>query len=119
MIELRQRGLVGTVPIYLAVKEFPLDLFPDFEAAYARTGTVLGAYASGGVHAYSRKQTRVFGDLARDAEAELLQLERGAPIIRSRSINTSPSGAVIECNRGCWPLHGVELVFGEDPASSG
>lgn len=111
VIELRLRSTVNETPIYLAVKEFPCSLFPTFEEAFHKTGTVLGAYASGGVESYKRLETRLFGDVVDENEAKLLQLEPSAPIIRSRSINSDLQGRTIEFNRGCWPMHSVELVF--------
>lgn len=118
VIELRTRSAVSTAPIYLAVKEFPAAVFPRFEAAYEETGTILGAYASGGVETYSRVETRIFGDAASGEEAALLQLEPGAPVIRSRTVNTDLDGRIIEYNRGCWPLFSVELVFGSESAAT-
>jgi len=118
LIELAMVSAVSTAPIYLAVKEFPAALFPRFEAAYAETGTILGAYASGGVESYSRVETRIFGDAASPEEAALLQLEPSAPVIRSRTINTDEAGRIIEFNRGCWPLFSVELVFGDGTSAA-
>lgn len=111
VIKLRMRSVVGAAPVYLSVKEFPCEIFPHFEEAFRATGTVLGAFSSGGVDTYSRVETRLFGDVADDSEAKLLQLEPNAPIIRSRSINSDSQGKLIEFNRGCWPMHSVELVF--------
>lgn len=113
VIELRMLSIVDTAPIYLAIKEFPIAIFPDFEAAYLQSGTILGAYASGGVNDYNRVQTRLFGDTVTKEEAALLQLNPGAPLIRSHAFNTDPSGRTIEVNRGCWPMFSVELVFGD------
>ncbi len=118
IVELRTLSAVSTAPFYLAVKEFPVSVFPDFEAAYRETGTILGAYAAGGVETYSRIETRIFADAASTAEAALLQLEPAAPLIRSRSLNTDPAGRIIEFNRGCWPMFSVELVFGNSAAPS-
>lgn len=113
VIELRMLSIVGTAPIYLAIKEFPINIFPDFEAAYLQTGTILGAYASGGVVGYNRIQTRLFGGTVTEDEAGLLLLNPGAPLIRSHAFNTDTSGRMIEVSRGCWPMFSVELVFGD------
>lgn len=113
VIELRMLSIVGAAPIYLAVKEFPIAIFPDFEAAYSSSGTILGAYASGGIKDYNRVQTRVFGDIVTKEEAMLLQLNPGTPLIRSYALNSDLNGRMIEVNRGCWPMFGVELVFGD------
>lgn len=111
VIELRLRSLLGAMPIYLTTKEFPIAVFPDFETDFAATGSILGAYAAGGVENYRRTETRIIGDMASPTEAELLQLSPAVPILRARSTNTDLSGRIIELSRGCWPLFGVELVF--------
>nr|WP_256372965.1 GntR family transcriptional regulator [Pseudoruegeria sp. HB172150] len=112
-IELSQLKSAGQAPVYLSLKEFPVDVFPEFEDRYNETGTILGAYAAHGIDTYTRLETRIFGDFADAREAGLLQISPGAPLIRSRSLNHDLSGRPIEVNRGCWPMFSVELVFGE------
>ncbi|WP_417672660.1 GntR family transcriptional regulator [Pseudodonghicola sp.] len=116
VIELRLRMLLGNMPIYFTIKEFPISVFPDFESDYAETGSILGAYAAGGVENYRRTETRIIGDMASATEADLLQLSPAVPILRARSTNTDLSGRIIELSRGCWPLFGVELVFEAEQA---
>ncbi|WP_428924851.1 GntR family transcriptional regulator [Marinibacterium sp. SX1] len=113
-IELRQVQSAGQAPVYLAIKEFPPLVLPDFETAYAASGTVLGAYAAHGIDSYTRVETRLTGDMAEGAEAELLRITPGAPVLRSRSWNRDARGRAIEVNRGCWPLFAVEMVFGDN-----
>lgn len=115
-VELTQLLVTGQAPVYLTVKEFPLAIFPDFEAAYTETGGILGAYAAHGVDSYIRSETRLTGDFANPDEAELLRLSPGAPVLRARSWNRDPQGRAIEVSRGCWPMFGVELVFGAEDA---
>ena len=111
IVELRMLQFAKEVPYYYAVKEFPLCVFPDFIADYEREGTILGAYEAAGIKQYIRSETRIFGDFATDEEANLLQISNKAPLLRSRSFNNDTAGRIIEYNRGCWPMMGVELVF--------
>lgn len=115
-VELSQLQVAGHAPVYLSLKEFPLSVFPRFEASYEQTGTILGAYAAHGVDRYIRSETRLIGDFADAHEADLLRLSPGAPVLRSRSWNRDAQGRAIEVNRGCWPMFGVEMVFGAEEA---
>lgn len=111
IIELEMLQFSGNSPYYLAIKEFPPAILPNFAADFVRTGTILDAYAAAGISNYFRTETRIIGDFATHREAELLRISKKAPVIRSRSINKDEQGRVIEYNRGCWPMFSVELVF--------
>src|SRR5262249_4924970 len=108
-------SVLGTAPFYLAIKEFPASIFPDFEATFRAEDSILDAYAAVGINSYLRAETRILGDFANEREAGLLQISIGAPLIRARSYNRDLLGRVIEFSRGCWPMFSVELVFGTMP----
>lgn len=111
IIELRRIRLLDEAPLYYAVKEFSLHVLPRFLDIYAEFGSVIKTYEAHGITHYKRTETRVLGGFATRDEAEALQLSPKTPVLYVHSINTDPSGRVIEINRGCWPLTSVELVF--------
>jgi GntR family transcriptional regulator, phosphonate transport system regulatory protein len=113
---MRSAIVVGATPVYLAAKEFRIDVFANMEAVVARGGSILDAYAAAGIPRYVRAETRIFADFATEAEAGELQVSVGAPLLRSRSFNTDLESRVIEVNAGCWPMFAVELVFASGPA---
>lgn len=110
-VELRRIRLLDDAPLYYAVKEFSLQVLPRFLDVYAEFGSVIKTYEAHGITTYKRTETRVLGGFANRAEAEALRLSPKTPVLYVHSINTDPSGRVIEINRGCWPLTSVELVF--------
>jgi len=111
VFEMRNAIVIGETPVYLATKEFRVDVFAGLEEVVARGGTILDAYAAAGIPRYVRAETRISADFATETEASELQVSQGAPLLRSRSFNTDPDGRVIEVNAGCWPMFSVELVF--------
>lgn len=116
VLEMRNAIVIGTLPVYLATKEFPITLFPQMEAVVAAGGTILDAYAAAGIARYIRAETRISAGFASNSEAADLHVSVGAPLLRSHSFNTDPDGQVLEVNAGCWPMFSVELVFAGDGA---
>lgn len=111
VFQMRNAIFIGETPVYLATKEFRIDVFPGLEDIAAGGGSILDAYAAAGIPRYVRAETRIFADFAREAEASELQVSPGSPLLRSRSFNTDLDGRVVEVNAGCWPMFSVELVF--------
>ena len=111
VIQLHRLRMVDGSPVYVSFKEFPLSLFPDFNAVYETTESVTAVYNSVGIHRYKRTETRVRGGLAGHNEARILKITPSTPVLYLTSINMTDEGHAIEVNRGCWPMSNIELVF--------
>lgn len=105
--------MLNDEPVYFTTKEFPADLFPQFEAAYEARQSVADVYQAHGIKDFKRVETRVSGGFAHSYEAEALQLTHRTPLMRTTAINSDTKGKPIEFSLGRWPLASVELIFNE------
>lgn len=112
VIRLSRVRVVDGAPIYLAVKDFPALLFPQFEQEFEPAQSVTDVYRAHGIAHHTRGETRVTGKFASEPEAAALQVTHRTPLLHVVSVNLSPEGTPIEYNRGRWVFSAVELVFG-------
>lgn len=75
---------------------FPADRLPDFAQHVGRIGSITNALAACGVTDYTRATTRITAKTASAVRAVALQIARGAPILRSVSVNIDETGQPIE-----------------------
>ncbi len=111
VILLTRLHLQDSYPVYLAVKELPAELFPNFAEVYALDHSISAVFKAHGIPKFSWAETRVSGGFAEAEEADLLHLTPRTPVLRTLSFNHAPNGSRIEFTRGCWPLDQVQLRF--------
>lgn len=89
---------MGTGTHFLAVARFP-----EFDKAYREAeGSMTGAFKACGITDYVRLSTRLSARLASEREAELLEIEPGAPVMVSVAVDALPD---------LTPVHLVSSVF--------
>lgn len=111
VIHLTRLHLQEGHPVYLAKKEFPAELFPNFAEVYALDNSVTAVFKAHGIPKYYWSETRVAGGFAENDEATALNLSPRTPVLRTFSFNHDPNGQRIEHTKGCWPLDQVQLRF--------
>ncbi len=75
---------------------FPAQRLPDFLKAMQQTPSVTAALADAGVADYTRQSTKMTAIIADALLAVQLNLPRGAPLLRSVSINVDSNGFPVE-----------------------
>ncbi|CAN5843044.1 GntR family transcriptional regulator [soil metagenome] len=106
---LRMRAIDG-VPVVVNAKTFPAALLPDFETAYADTGSVAAVFRVHGL-TYRRAWTSAEVGFPDAAIAAHLRQPAAAPVLFTRSLNVASSGHRCEFSTGTWAMGRVELVF--------
>ncbi len=114
LVAIKRIRIIGGKPAFLNFKWMPAKRFPNFNKIYKINQSVSQVYGEHGIEEYHRVETRVSGGRATDDEARHLQLEVGAPLIRSQSLNSDSDGNRIEFSQGSWPLDSVEFIFPQD-----
>ncbi len=89
-------SLADGMPMALFRSAFPADSLPDFPEAVARTGSITAALTEAGVTDYTRAYTRLTAKLADAVQAGHLQVQQGAPLLRSVTVNIDSAGRAIE-----------------------
>lgn len=96
-------SLADGTPIGTGRHSLSAERFPDFGAAYAQAeASMTAALKLSGVDDYVRRSTRLSARLADEREAELLEIEPGAPVMVSLAIDALPD---------LTPIHLVSSVF--------
>lgn len=75
---------------------FPADRLPGLLAAMEGQGSVTAALAACGLHDYTRAETRLTARLADPVLALALQVQPGAPVLRSVAVNVDGAGVPVE-----------------------
>ena len=100
---LRGLSLADGTPIGTGTHHLSQARFPDFDAAYREAGgSMTAALKAYGIIDYVRRSTRLTARLADESEAELLQIEPGAPVMVSVAVDALPD---------LTPIHLVSSVF--------
>ena len=89
-------SLADGVPIGLFRSVLPAKRFPNFPQDMTRLGSITAALAEAGVADYTRASTRLTAKLANAVQAGHLQIQQGAPLLRSVTINVDPEGRPVE-----------------------
>jgi GntR family transcriptional regulator, phosphonate transport system regulatory protein len=75
---------------------FPSDHLPELMEAMRSTGSVTAALRACGVTDYTRAETRLTAKLADPVLALALQVQPGAPVLRSVAVNLDAGGVPVE-----------------------
>lgn len=108
---LERLGLADEVPVALTDHYFPVQRLPGITEALRSAPTITEALARVGVHDYLRQSTRVAARMPTAAEAELLQVARGRPLLVCENTNVDRAGAIIEFGIARYPSTRVQVVF--------
>ena len=87
------------VPIALFRSVFPARRLPGPPEALEDTHSATAALAQCGVHDYTRRWTRPSAEAADATQALHLRCARGAPLLRTVSLNQDPDGRPVEYGR--------------------
>lgn len=99
------------LPLALAEAVFPVNRLPGFEDAIAKAKGITAALAAIGVTDYTRVSTRVTATLASATQALHLQINEGAPLIRTSSLSIDPDGRPVELGRTWFAGDRVTLTL--------
>ncbi|WP_417671270.1 phosphonate metabolism transcriptional regulator PhnF [Roseibium sp.] len=98
-------------PVLVGTSWFDQARFPGLVAAYAETGSFTRALELCGVPDYTRKETRVTAELVAAADAALLGLEPGQPVLVVESVNVDPVDAPVQYTRTRMAAERIQLVI--------
>ena len=106
-------SLADGIPLATFRSSFPAARFPEMRAALNRLKSVTEALREQGVSDYTRASTRFNAKLASPTQALHLQLEPGAPILRTIAVNVDPEGQPVEYGRTWFAGERITLTLGE------
>ena len=104
-------GLADGVPIALTSHHFPAARLPGILPALRGQPTITEALRTVGVVDYVRLSTRVSARMPTPAEAALLQVDPGRPLLVAENTNVDGAGAIVEFGTACYPSARVQIVF--------
>ncbi|MEC3862574.1 phosphonate metabolism transcriptional regulator PhnF [Mesobacterium sp. TK19101] len=89
-------------PLGLSESLYPLDRLPGLQDALAKGQGVTQALQSAGVADYTRASTRITAVVASATQAVRLQVQEGAPLLKTTALNVDPDGVPVEYGRTWW-----------------
>ncbi|MAY34243.1 MAG: phosphonate metabolism transcriptional regulator PhnF [Rhodovulum sp.] len=107
-------SLADDSPVALFKSVFPAVRLPQMLVDLAETKSVTQALARGGVHDYTRAETRLTAKLATATQALNLRIQDGAPILRTQSINIDTDGVPVEFGLTWFAGDRISLVITPD-----
>lgn len=107
-------SLADDSPVALFKSVFPATRLPQMLVDLAETKSVTQALARGGVHDYTRAETRLTAKLATATQALNLRIQDGAPILRTQSINIDTDGVPVEFGLTWFAGDRISLVITPD-----
>lgn len=107
-------SLADDSPVALFKSVFPATRLPQMLVDLAETKSVTQALARGGVHDYTRAETRLTAKLATATQALNLHIQDGAPILRTQSINIDTDGIPVEFGLTWFAGDRISLVITPD-----
>ena len=110
-------SLVDGQPFAFFRSIFDATRFPDFPAIMAREQSITAALLALGVADYTRASTRLTAKLASATLALTLEIEAGAPILRSESVNLDAGGRPLEYGRTWFAGDRVTLTMTPEDAN--
>lgn len=104
-------------PVAVFRSVFPADRLPALpdilrQEAMRDAPSITHALTRAGVPDYLRAETRISATIASAAQAALLELAQGAPLITSEAINRTPEGWVVERGLTWFAAERVTLTLG-------
>ena len=106
-------SLADGIPVATFRSSFPAARFPELLTALNRLKSVTEALREQGVADYTRASTRLNAKLASPTQALHLQLEPGAPILRTIAVNVDPASQPVEYGRTWFAGDRITLTLGE------
>lgn len=106
-------SLADGMPVATFRSSFSAARFPGMLKALERLKSVTEALREHGVADYTRASTRLTAKLASPTQALHLQLEPGAPILRSIAVNVNAEGEPIEYGRTWFAGERIALTLGD------
>jgi len=108
-------GFSNNVPILHFTSLFPNERLPSFLTHMQNTNSITAALAACGIAEYERAHTEITAILAGANLSVHLNCQIGAPLIRTKSLNTS-NGNPIEYGTSLFVASLIALTVGEDNA---
>lgn len=109
-------GMIDGVPTFLNHSVFPATSLPDFIKTMRATRSITRALSACGVRDYRRAWTRLSAERATGLVARHLQVQDGAPLMVTRSLNRTAENKAIEYARTTLCADRIELLIEEkDP----
>ena len=105
-------SLADGTPVAHFKSAFPGWLGPDFCAQLSQIASVTEALRACGVEDYTRTSTRLTAVAATAAQAVLLHLREGAPLLLSEGINLATDGRPVEYGLTVFAGERVTLTLG-------
>lgn len=109
-------SLADGQPIAAFRSVFPAARLPGLLTAMAGQTSVTAAMAACGVQDYTRAETRLTAKLADPVLALALQIQPGAPVLRSVALNVDPAGVPVEAGTTWFAGDRVTLTVTPDQA---
>lgn len=104
-------SLADGLPIAVFESVFPIDRLPGIDTALTEVSSVTEALARTGVADFTRASTRLTAVRADAAQALVLQLREGDPILRSTGVNVDGHGVPVEYGRTWFAGDRVTLTL--------
>jgi GntR family phosphonate transport system transcriptional regulator len=104
-------SLADGVPVALAEALYPLDRLAGLEVAMREESGITAALKRIGVDDYTRTSTRITATLATATQALHLQIDEGAPLLRTSSLSVDGDGNPVELGRTWFAGDRVTLTF--------
>ncbi len=104
-------SLIDGQPMGLFRSVFPAERFPTLPERLDRLKSVSAALREEGVEDFTRASTRVTALPADAAQAALLRIGQGAPLLRTTAINIDPNGWQVEYGLTWFVAERVTLTF--------
>ena len=110
-------SLADGQPLATFQSVFPARRFPGLLTAMGAQNSVTAALAGCGLTDYTRAETRLTAKLASPVQALALQVQQGAPILRSVSVNIDSAGVPVEYGTTWFAGDRVTLTLNPEASS--
>ena len=101
-------------PIALFQSVFPAERFADLPTALQKHLSVTAALRENGLSDYTRAWTRFTAKRASPTQARHLQINEGAPVLRTVALSVDEGGAPVEYGQTWFAGDRITLTVGED-----
>ncbi|MBA4205600.1 phosphonate metabolism transcriptional regulator PhnF [Pannonibacter sp. Q-1] len=100
----------GETPVLAGTSWCELIRFPGLAADFAETGSFTQCFTRAGLGGYYRRETRIYAERATQADARLLDIELGSPVMVMEIVNEDPDGRPVQYARSRVAADRMELV---------
>ena len=104
-------GMIDGVPTFLNHSIFPAAMLGGFIDTMRETRSITSALAASGIRDYRRDWTRLSAERATGIVARHLQVQEGAPLMVTRSLNRTSDGTAVEYARTTLCADRIELLI--------